>query len=67
MTPQLIARHSQGEPRVHVQVDQWMTEADLARFWHSKKQQINDARHEQQPLVPGFTPIGHDSEGGGHD
>lgn len=65
MTPQLTA--TPAEPLIHVQIDQWMTEAELARFWHQSQQKINDARHQQQVIVPGFEPIGLDSEGGSHD
>tara|TARA_Y100001951_G_C11111891_1_gene167950 strand:+ start:22 stop:306 length:285 start_codon:yes stop_codon:yes gene_type:complete len=37
------------EPRVHIRVDQWMTEAQLAQLWHEGQQRINDARHAMQP------------------
>ena len=64
MTTQTPPRHA--EPRVHVRVDRWMTEAELDDHWHQHKQRINDARH-QQSMVPEFEAIGIDSEGGGHD
>ena len=60
MTTQLTARHA--EPRVHVHADQWMTEAELAEFWHALQQRLNDARDGSV-----FDPIGIDSEGGSHD
>jgi len=40
---------TQPEPRVFVRIARWMSEADLAQFWHQKQQKINDARHEQLP------------------
>lgn len=66
-TPTAVPKTQDSQPLIHVQVDQWMTEADLALFWHQKQQTINDARHGQKVIVPGFAPIGLDSEGGSHD
>jgi hypothetical protein len=38
----------QPEPRVFVRIARYMSEADLAQFYHQNKQKINDARHKQQ-------------------
>lgn len=55
-----------AEPRVHVKEDRWMTEAELAQFWHALQQRLNDARHAMQENSV-FDPVGIDSEGGSHD
>ena len=54
MTPQLIPRPP--EPRIHIRVDQWMTEADLVILCNKCRQRINDARSKQQALVPELNP-----------
>jgi hypothetical protein len=40
---------TQPEPRVFVLIARWMSDADLAQFYHQKQQKINDARHKQLP------------------
>jgi len=54
MTPQLTSRPP--EPRIHIRVDQWMTEADLVILCNKCRQRINDARSKQQALVPESNP-----------
>jgi len=54
----------QPEPRVFVRIARYMSDADLAQFYHQNKQKLNDARRKQ---LPEFEPIGIDSEGGSHD
>tara|TARA_R110000850_G_scaffold275207_1_gene414120 strand:- start:8175 stop:8345 length:171 start_codon:yes stop_codon:yes gene_type:complete len=50
MTTQTPAQQD-SEPVKHVQIDEWMTQADFNALWIHVNQEYNDARHDMQPAM----------------
>lgn len=55
-----------AQPVLHIEINEYMTQQDFRTLCTKINQAYNDRRHEQS-MVPGFEPVGLDSEGGGFD